>query len=199
MKRVLGCLFAIFISMTLISCSNGNENSNSNIDNNIADESYVEYEIPEVFVIRCYFYDYDDCSNYKECAYLLYDQNGNVFRYDRPEDKIIELEDLFSYYMDGLIEDKLRLIKTFSDKEGVQNCVSNLQELIHNEDFVIDSDSNITVGTVSVYHEEWYGLYYDENQELKKVCLYIDEEYSRKVPNDKRAGSIVTWLEYTED
>lgn len=189
----------IGLSFNFVSCTSVENSTDINNEQNTVNESYVEYEIPEVFVIRCYFYDYDDCSNYKECAYLLYDQNGNVFRYDRPEDKIIELEDLFSYYMDGLIEDKLRLIKTFSDKEGVQNCVSNLQELIHNEDFAIDSDSNITVGTVSVYHEEWYGLYYDENQELKKVCLYIDEEYSRKVPNDKRAGSIVTWLEYTED
>ncbi|MCQ2542832.1 MAG: hypothetical protein MJ126_01615 [Lachnospiraceae bacterium] len=199
MRKMILVIALLCLSFSFISCTESNISTDINNEQDTENESYVEYEIPEVFVVRCSYYDLDDNGNYQECAYFLFDQNGNEYRYDSPNGGNDEIEDLVSDYLEGQLEDALIFIKTYKDKEGIQNCVSNLQGIANNEDFKIEFRAEISYGTESSYYEKWYGLYYDENHTLRKLCFSAHDEYDWTASNDKRSSEIYNWLRYTED
>lgn len=204
-KKIFSTILFLILSLCLISCTN-KEISDETTNAQDLDENYVEYEIPEVFVVRCCYDGYDVYNSaYNGCAYLLYNKDGNMYRYEKTGNIYVlenpncvkdQLDGFLSDYYDGKLEGEVSLIKLYSDEEGVQRCLTDLQNVINNKEAEMVSGSDITVGTISSYHDEFYGVYYDENHELKTICLYITEEFENWTLDDKGVPSIINWIRY---
>ena len=206
MRKIILVIALLCLSFSFISCTESNISTDINNEQDTENESYVEYEIPEVFVVRCCYDGYDVYnSSYNGCAYLLYNKDGNMYRYEKtgniyvcenPDCVKDQLDEFLSDYYDGKLEGEVRLIESYSDEEGVQRCLTDLQNVINNKEAEMVSGSDITVGTISKYHDEFYGVYYDENHELKTICLYITEEYKSRSLDDKGVPSIINWIRF---
>lgn len=194
MKKMILAIVLICLSFNLVSCTVANTPVNINNEQESEKETYVEYEIPEVFVIKC-FYIADEEWEFEPAYFWLFDKNGDAYEYELPEGKNLTVEEAALEYMNGNLDEDLRLIKTISDKEGLDLCVKKLQGILNNDEFeYLIQKSEFSSNVEPTYCEEWYGLYYNENFELNKICL--DKSWPEKNigTSDKRAGNIVSWL-----
>lgn len=119
----------------------------------------------------------------------IIDRDGNIYDVSPSMNtaKMVQL------YQDGRIEDKLKKIGTVNVVELKKRYLI-FMELMNNPEYNPQYPPDAVVPTVPMANIEWYGYYYDDNNNLCHYLLYQYQYYAPEV-SDKRGPKLAEWIE----
>ena len=156
------------------------------------------YEMPEIVFIKVVDnHELVEATRYDGVLYIyyLFEKNGDVYEYDEPD---LEWEQMIEKFSDGSLSDRIKKVRSVTDKEGYQNCIDKFQGILNNRNFSVDNPGyGLDWGNINI---SWYGLYYDDDHNLtSKKFWYLEDLEVIYIPSDPRADEIKEWLDpYTQ-
>ena len=120
----------------------------------------------------------------------FYDKNGN--HYISTDEEVCQMgyARLVSEFASGNLSDKVELHTSCNIDELLENY-QKLCEVAQNSEYSIVYPE--AMPTVDAEICSWYGLYYDENGELRSLTIHKKERLSHLYANDERANEIYDW------
>ena len=215
MRRLLKILLVSVISVCLASCGKASKTASSEAESpknassdvalsdaasskTVSSELALSlldiFETPEIVFVRVD----DNTKRIREGSfdgpahvYYLFSKDGYVYRLDDP---VLSLEQLTQKCADGSITADMAAYLIIDDKEGLQKCFDKFQIVLNNKGFHL---SEPDFGPDWSHKDTtWYGLYYDEEDNLQMKKIYFIGDLERRyVASDKNADDIINWLE----
>ena len=180
-------IILICILVCMIGC--GNKNTGNTKDGDRRGAAEDASQLPDIVFFNTIMYLEFSGDGIPESAITFYDNQGNHYTSTDEYVCTLPIEKLVREYAEGTLADKISF-HTSCDAEELLENYNKLCEVSEDGFKIIYRE----IGPDVIANlEYWYGLYYDENGNIRCVEIHKRDEHGDHYADDERVNEIYEW------